>query len=303
MIRDGKRFNKNRNALLFMALPLLIMVVLFNYVPLFGWSFAFFRYRPGIPLSETPFMGLHYFQMMIGRWSDVSRVLINTLALGGLSLLIIPFAMMTSVFLNAIKNKTYKRIVQTITIFPYFVSWIIVYALVFSLFSSQGMVNVWLLNAGIIERPLNVLGNADNAWLFQTSLSMWKFLGWNTIIYMAAIAGIDAELYEAARIDGAGRFRCTWNITLPGLLPAFAVLLILAVSNVLNQGFEQYLVFRNPQVAARIEVIDIYTYRLGLVTGDFSYATAIGMLKTVISISVLFTCNFILKKTRGAGFF
>ena len=301
MVHKRKRFTKSRNALFLMTLPFLVMVIMFNYVPLFGWSFAFFNYRPGIPLSDTPFVGLHYFQFMANRLRDISRVLTNTFAMGFLGILTAPLPMFTAILINAVKITWFRRFTQTTITIPYFVSWVIVYGLAFSLFASQGLVNNLLIQVELISRPVNLLGNPDSVWMFQTILGLWKFLGWNTIIYLAAISGIDEELYQAAEVDGAGRFQRTWHITLPGLMPTFAVLLLLSISMILGQGFEQYFVFNNPQVENRIEVLDLYVFRIGLATGNFSYGTAIGILKTLVSITFLFTCNWFVKKVRGEG--
>ena len=161
------------------------------------------------------------------------------------------------------------------------------------------MMNKFLMGIGAVQKPGNILNDINSVWPFQTALTVWKTVGWNTIIYIAAIAGIDEELYGAAKVDGAGRFRCAVNVTLPGILPTFVVLFLLTVSNILGMGFEQYFVFNNSLVANRLEVLDLYLYRIGITTFDYSYAVAIGMLKSFFSILLLFTANNLAKRLRG----
>ena len=178
-------------------------------------------------------------------------------------------------------------------------SWIIIYALSYALFSSDGVVNQILINVGAIDKATNILGNAKAVWYFQTALGVWKTLGWNAIIYFAAIAGIDTEQYDAASVDGAGRLQKILHVTLPGISSTFFVLLLLQVSSLLAVGIDQYLAFYNSMVAEKITVLDLYVYRLGLVTQDYSYATAVGIFKSVISIILLFSVNDLSKKIRG----
>lgn len=295
MIRD---FKKERMALLLMALPFMALVVAFYYVPLFGWTYAFFDYTPGVSLFETQFIGLKNFIMM---FSDITflPVMRNTLIFSLLGLLISPIPVILAILLNEVRNRPFKKAFQTITTLPNFVSWIIVYSLAFCLFSSDGMVNQLLLKLNLVKDPVNILGNASIVYFFQTILMIWKYTGWNAIIYLAAITGIDNELYDAAKVDGAGRFKTMLHITVPGIIPTFLVLLLLSISNILSVGFEQFLVFYNGSVGDFITVLDIYVYKLGIAMGDYSYATAVGILKTLISIGMLFSVNMISKKARG----
>lgn len=293
-----KLFRKDGIKLLLMALPFVIFTIAFSYVPLFGWIYAFFDYRPGIPLDQTPFIGLENFRNML---SDprMGPVLINTLALSLLSILTSPIPLLFAIMLSEVKTEWFKRLVQTVSTLPNYISWIIVFSLAFSMFSTEGAVNSIITKMGLPGAPVDVLGNFDRVWTVQTLLLLWKSVGWSAIIYLAAIVGIDAEQYDAAKVDGAGRFRMIWHITLPSIMPTFIVLLLLSVSNLLSAGFEQYLVFSNVMIADRIEVLDLYVYRLGLVTGDYSYSTAVGIFKTLISVLLLFTVNALSKKVRG----
>lgn len=163
----------------------------------------------------------------------------------------------------------------------------------------DGMVNTVFMKLGLIDQPQNIFGNADIAWYFQIALGLWKGLGWSAIIYLAAIAGIDQEQYDAAKVDGAGRWRCMWNVTLPGVITTYLVLLLLGISNILSNGFEQYYVFNNPLVSEKLMVLDLYVYNMGIVYGQYSYSIAIGIWKTIVGIAMLLTANQISKKLRG----
>ncbi len=293
--RDKRR---QRLTVTLMAIPFIIIVFLFSYIPLFGWIYSFFNYKPGIPLNKTPFVGLEYFKLIITD-TDMLRVLGNTLVMSFLGVACSVLPVVFAIMISEVRISFVGRLVQSVTTLPNFISWVIVYSLAYTMFSTDGVLNSLLLNLGLIQEPTKILSNGDAVWFFQTALGIWKSLGWNAIIYLAAIAGIDGELYDAADIDGAGRLGRTLYVTLPGLAPTYFVLLLLSVSNLLSVGFEQYLVFYNSLVADKIEVIDYYVYRLGIITSDYSYGTAIGMTKSLISIVLLFLVNRLSKKVRG----
>ena len=295
--RAGKIKPKYR--LFFMALPFIIFVFAFAYVPIFGWMYGFFDYKPGLALSDMEFVGLKNFMKIFTDWRDLSRVLRNTLVMSGLGLLAAPIPMFFAIFLNEIRRPFFKKFVQTTTTLPYFISWIIVFALSFAVFSNEGLIANILKMMGSTKAFTNILGENDAVWCMQWVLGIWKSVGWNGIIYIAAIAGIDEELYEAARVDGASRFQLIRNITIPSLYPTFFVLLLLSISNLLNNGFDQYFVFFNPLVADRIEVLDYYVYKVGILINDYSYSTVLGMLKTLFSVAMLFGANQLSKKVRG----
>ena len=296
--KKRRPIRKEGIVLLCMAVPFILAAFAFHYVPLFGWIYAFFDYRPGIPLSKTAFVGFEHFrEMLMDR--NMVRVLVNTLALSFLALLCAPIPLVLAIMISEVKNNRFKKWFQTTSTLPHYISWVIIYSLAFSMFSSEGAINTILMRLGFIDMPVNVLGNSEHAWLTQTLILLWKSIGWNAIIYLAAIVSIDNELYDAAKVDGAGRFRSIMHITVPGIMPTFIVLQLLAVSNLLSAGFEQYLVFTNVMVADRIEVLDLYVYRLGLVMNDYPYSTAVGMFKSVISIILLFLVNGLSKRIRG----
>lgn len=300
MVQIGRfRFKRGRLILTLLAIPFILFVFAFSYVPLFGWILAFIHYKPGLNIMDCDFAGLYYFKLIIQDWYKMSSVLANTLIMSFLGLLCTPLPAIFAIFLSEIPSVRFKKIVQTLTTIPNFISWVIIYALAYALFSTEGVVNQVLLQAGIIEKAANLLGNSDVTWILQTALNVWKSLGWNAIIYFAAIAGIDSELYDAASVDGAGRFHKILHITIPGIAPTFFVLLLLQVSNILALGIDQYLAFYNSMVADKIMVLDLYVYRLGLITQDYSYATAVGIFKSLISIILLFSVNGLSKKLRG----
>jgi multiple sugar transport system permease protein/putative aldouronate transport system permease protein len=212
------------------------------------------------------------------------------------SVLPLGFAM----FLSEVKTKWFKRSVQTFTTLPNFISWVLVYSVAFSLFSNKGMVNNVLQSLGLTDVPIKFLDSDKNTWLKMAGWGIWKGLGWSAIMYLAAISGIDPELYEAARVDGAGRFRLMFHITLPGLLPTFFVLLLLAIANFLSNGLDQYYVFQNAFNREHIQVLDLYVYNISMGgSNSYSLATVISMLKSVISVTLLIGVNALSKAVRG----
>jgi len=296
--KKKSKFGRQRYQLLWMAIPFMILVIMFSYVPLFGWSLAFINYKPGVPILKNEFVGFKYFiDFLTDRW-DMYRVMKNTLTLALIGYVLTPLPMIFAIMLNSVQNIHYKKVIQTLTTFPNFVSWIIVYSLVFQLFSSEGIVTELLVKLGIWKKNYTVLSDKNAVYWFQTVMGQWKGLGWSAIVYMAAIAGIDQELYEAASIDGANRWQSTLHITVPGLIPTFIVLMLLGVGNFMNVGFDQYYVFKNAGNSDTIEVLDIYVYRIGMTGFKFSYATAIGVMKSFVSIILLFSANAVSKWTR-----
>ncbi len=268
-------------------------------------DYAFYDYKVGIPLSQTDFIGIEKFLLIFKHSKEIIRVMTNTLSLSFLSLICEPLPAILAIMISEVRSTFYKKSIQTITTLPHFIGWVVIYSIAFLLFSSDGIVNEILLNIGLVENPTRLLQNEDVTWMFQTLLRVWKGIGWGAIIYLAAISGIDTQLYDAAKVDGAGRFRRIMHITVPGLTNTFVVLLLLNIGNLLNagSGMEQYLVFSNPLVMDKIEVLDLYVYRKGLVTDAYAFATAVGMLKTFVSLVLLFTVNGVSKKIRGNSIF
>lgn len=298
--KPKKKGRKNWE-LFFFALPFMIMVLLFSYAPLAGWIISLFEYKAGRALFDCNFVGLKYFKMFLTD-RDMLRVLKNTLIFSGIGYLLSPLPMIFAMGLNEISSTKFKKFAQTMTTLPHFISMIIVYSLAFALFSTDGVINSLLKDMGATAR-VDWLTNKKIVYLFQTCISQWKGLGWSAIIYIAAIAGIDQEQYEAAAIDGAGRFRQAIHITIPGIMPTFLVLFLLSVAHFVSTGFEQYYVFQNSMVYSQIEVLDLYIYKLGLKLFDYSYSTAVGIIKSCISIVLLFLANYLARKVRGTNIF
>ena len=247
------------------------------------------------------FVGFKHFGNLITGWKNVSRVLRNTFAMSLLSLATSPLPMIFAIMLNEIKVKKLKSVAQTITTLPNFISWIVVFGVTFAMFSVRGGVSLLLQSMGINLGQAGILGNNEATWFFQIGLQIWKNLGWGAIIYLAAISGIDSTMYEAAQIDGANKIQSIIHITIPSIFSTYLVLLLLGVGNILSNGFEQFFVFYNSLVSDRIEVLDYYVYRIGIVSGDYSYSIVVGMLKSLVSITLLFIANQISKRFRGEG--
>lgn len=287
---------KRGKYLFFMVFPFMILVFILSYFPLYGWLYSFFYYKPGLPIGRHNFIGLDNFKMIIQdkyALEDITRVMRNTLGMSFIGLFTSPLPMVFAILLNEVKNMPYRRIVQTLTTIPNFISWVLVYAVAYAMFSvDDGFVNRILLKLGLIENGIAFLAGKDHVWLTMWLWGTWKGLGWGAIMYIAALTSIDQELYEAARVDGAGRYACMWYITLPGLLPTFFVLLILSIANFINNGMEQYYVFENAMNKAHIEVLDLYVYNQGMVGINYSYSIAIGMLKSIVSLVLLFLANW-----------
>lgn len=288
---------KKNYKLLMMILPFMAIILLFNYVPLFGWIYSLFDYLPGVSIKDSDFVGLYYFKLIF-KDRNVFRSLKNTAVFAVINVVCTPLPMIFAILLNEIKSSKSRRVIQTFTTLPNFISWVIVYSLAFSMFSSDGVVTM-LLEKIMGRDVTSVLSNGEAVYWFQTALMIWKGLGWNAIIYLAAIAGIDQEQYEAARVDGAGYFRCAIHITIPELMGTYVTLFILQIGNFLNTGYEQYMLFKNSLTASSIEVLDLYTYRIGLENMDYSYGVAVGIVKSIVSITLVFLANMLSKKIRG----
>lgn len=289
--------------LFLMISPFLILTFIFSYFPLYGWVYSFYNYRPPLKLSQCDFVGLQWFRMIFGNTGQINQILVimrNTFAMSGLGILTSGLPVVFAIFLSEIKVKWFKKFVQTFTTLPNFISWVLVYAVAFSLFSSRGMVNNLGAELGLFEQPVKFLDSDDFTWIKMCLWGVWKGLGWSAIMYIAAIAGIDQELYEAATVDGAGRFRLMRHITLPGLLPTYSVLLLLSVAGFLNNGLDQYYVFQNAFNRDHIQVLDLYVFNISVGGQNmYSFSTALSMLKSIISVVLLFVVNRLSKMTRG----
>ena len=298
-----KKLDQGKRMFLYM-LPFLLLCFAFSYFPLHGWIYSFYDYKPPLKLSQCNFMGLRWFKMIFVNPAQVRQLFIvmrNTFAMSFLNIATSVLPLFFAVFLNEIKCKWFRKMVQTLTTIPNFISWVLVYAVAFCLFSNTGMVNTVLQNLGVILKPIKFLDSDSHTYIAMLLWSTWKGLGWGAIMYLASIAGIDQEMYEAARVDGAGRFQLMRYITLPELMPTYFVMLMLSVANFLNNGMDQYFVFQKAFNKAHIQVLDLYVYNIGMTGSSLSLATAISMLKSLISVTLLMAVNRISKKIRGVS--
>lgn len=282
--------------------PFLLLVAIFSYYPLYGWIYSFFDYQPPLPFSWDSFVGLKWFKILFQNKSYINQtlqVLRNTFAMSGIALAFSWLPMFFAIFLNEIKWVPFRKVIQTVTTIPNFISWILVYSIAFLLMSNTGMFNTVLQDMGLISRPIDFMKSGEHIWFKMWLWLTWKNLGWAAIMYIAAISGIDEEMFEAARVDGATRIKCIWHITLPSLLPTFFVLLLLNISNLLNNGMEQYFVFQNAWNRDTIQVLDLYVYNLSTSKPPvYSVSTAISMLKSLVSLVLLFGANSFSKLIR-----
>lgn len=293
--------------LFWMAMPFMVFIFVFAYMPLWGWSFAFVNYRPGRSLLNSTFVGWKNFTTLFAQPAMRNRlleVLRNTLCMQLLNYMFSVLPMFFAVFLNEMRSTKFRKFVQTVTTLPNFISWVIVYSLAYGMFAvDTGFVNNLLKSFGLIETGIPFLSSSDHVWFKMAVLDLWKSLGWSAIVYLAAIAGIDHEVLEAAEVDGAGRMRRIWHIVLPQLIPTFFVLLVMSIGNFLNTGMEQQKLFSNAMTKPYIETLDLYVYNMGIGSGLISYSTAVGMMKSVIAVVLFAGANLVSKKIRGESMF
>ncbi|MBO0992217.1 ABC transporter permease [Bacillus sp. SD088] len=287
----------SQKVLYMMSLPFVLWVFVFNYLPVWGWTMAFQNFRPGRAFFEQEWVGLQHFITLLSD-ERFYLTLRNTLAMSLLGLTIgFVVPIIFAVLLNEVRHSLLKRTVQTITYLPHFVSWVVVAGIVTKMLSTDGgIVNDLLVNFGIIDKPFQFMAQGSWFWGIVTAADLWKEMGWNAIIFLAAIAGLDSQLYEAAKVDGAGRLRQMWHITLPGIRPTILVVLILNIGHLVSIGFEKQMLLGNSLVVDYSEVLELYALNYGIGLGQFSYGTALGIFNSVVSIFLLFLANGIFKR-------
>lgn len=285
--------------LILIALPFVIYIIVFNYAPLVGWLMAFQRYRPALGLFEQEWVGLENFKMLFSD-SAFIRVIRNTVSMSIINLSLSFFFSITfAVMLNELKNKSIKKLIQTVSYLPHFLSWIIVTGLVLDVLSTEtGIINQLLMALNFIEQPINFLAEPKYFWWIVGFSNVWKSTGWGSIIYLSAMASINEELYEAAEMDGANRLRKIWHITLPGIKPTIFILLLINIGNIMNAGFEVQYLLGNGLVQDVSQTIDIYVLRYGISLGNYSLATAAGIFNSLISVILITLAN---KLSKAAG--
>ena len=277
--------------------------IIFYYLPLAGWIMAFQNYKPKDGFLGSEFVGLEKFKFL---FSDATflQVIRNTLAMGILNLVAtFVMAIVFAILLNEVRLVVGKKLVQTISYLPHFLSWIIVTGILHDALSSTGVVNELLTNWGILDGPVNFFANKSYFWPIVAFANVWKETGWNAIVYLAAITSIDPGLYEAVTIDGGGRWAKIRHITLPSIKPTIMILLIMNIGNVLNAGFEVQYLLGNGLVKSVSDTIDIYMLTWGISQNDYSLGTAAGIFKSVVAIVLIFAANKFAKRNGEQGMF
>jgi putative aldouronate transport system permease protein len=280
------------------VLPLLFFVV-FRYLPMAGNIIAFRRYHPGGSIFGDQWVGLHYIRLFL---DDVTfwHVFTNTLILGGLALLFtFPLPIILALLLNEVRTRFLRRFVQSISYLPHFLSIVVVAGIIVESVSTDGVVNEAVKAVG--HSPIPFLQQPEWFRPIYVSSEVWQTVGWGTILYLAALTTIDGNLYEAARIDGAGRWKQTWHVTLPGIRPTMMTLLILNIGTFMAIGFEKVLLLYNPLTYPTADVLSTYVYRVGVQTGAFSYAAAIGLFESIIGLVLVMSANFVSRRAVGTS--
>jgi putative aldouronate transport system permease protein len=288
--------------LYFMVLPGLIYFIMFKYVPMGGLVIAFKDYSPFKGIWASPWVGFDNFKKFFSN-SDFLKLLTNTLGISILQLIFyFPAPIILSLFLNEVRHNGYKRVVQTLVYIPHFVSWVIVASLTYQLFNvTDGVFNV--IYKAITGSTFDILSKSSTFWGLIVGQDIWRETGYGTIIFLAALAGVDQELYEAARVDGAGRWRLMWHITLPAIRGTIVMMLIMRVGGILNTGYEQIFLMRNDLNLARSEVFDTYIYTKGIKQGMYSFSSAVGMFKSVVGMILVLTSDRIAKALGESGLY
>jgi putative aldouronate transport system permease protein len=284
--------------LYFMIIPGLLFFVIFKYVPMYGIIIAFKDFRISRGVFASPWVGLKHFQRFFSS-PDFSQVMINTTIISLYKLLIgFPIPILFAILLNEIRSIYFKRTVQTIAYLPHFISWVVIGNLVLILLSPKtGLISSMITAVSGIQ--VNLLMDPKYFRGVLVVSDIWKEMGWSAIVYLAALAGVDPTLYEAADIDGASRGRKMWSITLPSITNVILIMLILRVGRILDAGFEQVLIISNPLVNSVAEIIDTYVYKMGMLQAEYSYSTAVNLFKSVVGLIMVLFVNFLAKKWEG----
>lgn len=285
----------------FLGVPGLIILLLMNYLPMRNLIMAFQDYNPHLGILKSPWVGLKHFQTLF-QDDKFYNMLKNTLIISGLSLLTFPAPVILALIMNEVRNAKFKKFIQTSVYLPHFLSWAIVASLTFFLLSTE---------QGFVNKVAEMMGKEPTAYLFSSKWiyviivvqSLWKSVGWGSIVYLAAIAGIDQSLYEAAKMDGANRFQCMWKITLPSIMPTVMVMLILRMGTIISVDFEQVFLMNNAMVKQQLEVFEVYIYNNSIASGStqYSYTTAIGIFKSVINTGLVLLTNWITNRKGYEG--
>jgi len=291
---------KRQLPLQLMVLPGIIFLIIFAYMPIYGLSVAFMRYRTFDTFQTAPWVGFENFRIAFTDrffWDSV----VNTLGISALKLLIcFPVPIVLAVLISELPGGRFKKTVQTVSYLPHFLSWVVLGGMLINWLSTTGIVSNILLALGLIGKPTNFLVQPDKYWMIAVVDSLWKEAGWNTILYLAVITGIDPSMYEAARIDGAGKLQQILSITLPQMRRIMALTFTLSVGSLLGSNLDQTLVLMNSINRPKAEVINSYVFNIGIAQGDFSYATAVGLAISIVSLILVLTTNAVTKKLNDS---
>lgn len=283
-----------------LVFPGVVYFILFKYIPMYGIVIAFQDYNPFLGMFSSPWVGFNHFERLF-HYADFWRIFRNTIVISLLNLaFFFPAPIILSLLLNEVRHYIYKRTVQTVLYLPHFVSWVVIGALTITFLDSSGVGTAWLQKLGYEGQ---ILMDSNYFWGLITLQSIWKDMGWGTILFLAALAGINSELYEAARVDGANRWKQVLHITLPQIMATIVILLILRMGSILESSFDQIYIMGNPAIWNVAEVFDTYVYKTGVLQGSFSYATAIGIFKSVVGLILVVTTNYVARKTSENALF
>lgn len=295
-----KRLQKHGLLYLFI-LPCVVWLLIFCYYPMYGAILAFKDYNYSLGILGSPWAGLKHFKQFMSS-PEFWVVIKNTVVISGLKILFgFPAPILIALLLNELRSRKFKRVVQTMSYLPNFVSWVVVVSLMTVIFTPYGgIVNNLLEKFGF--EPVFFMGMKETFYPMTVLSDIWKNAGWGSIVYLSALSGINPELYEAAVIDGAGRLKCTWYVTLPGIKGTIGIMFIFAVGGILNAGFDQILLLQQPANNQISEILDTFTLKTGLNYGRFEYATAIGLFKSVFAFMLMASTNYLSKKYMEVGF-
>lgn len=309
VVKEGKSLSRQRALksikkdvwLYILLIPGILHFIVFKYAPMWGLLISFQDYNPYLGFKGSPWVGLKHFRDFFSS-PDFMRLFRNTLMLSFYNIIFyFPAPIILALLLNELRKQWFKRTVQTLVYVPHFLSWVIVASITYTLFSTNGPVN------GVMQtltgKTIPFLTSVDTFRGMIVGQTIWKETGWGTIIFLAAISNVDIQLYEAAIVDGAGRFRQMWHITLPAIRSTVVVMLILRMGSVLDNGFDQIFLMSNSLNRSVSEVFDTYVYTMGITRGAFSYSTAVGLFKSLVGIILIFSANYLAKKFGESGIF
>lgn len=282
-----------------LGLPGILCFIIFKYAPMYAIVIAFQDYNPFLGIMNSEWVGLLHFKTLFTD-PDFFMILRNALVISLFQVILFPLPIILALLLNEVRSQIYKKTIQTLVYLPHFMSWVIIVSLTYLFFSSEvGLINSLIQHFG--AEKVNFLFNSNFFYPFILGQDTWRGIGWGSIIYMAAIAGIDESLYEAAKMDGAGKLRQIWNITIPSIMPTMVILFILQLGSTLDVNFEQLFLMQNPSNTHLSEVFETYIYKFGINGAEYSYSTAIGIFKSIVGLIMVLGANYLANKKGHEG--